>query len=113
MIARTDARTATDALAPGVGAAPLAAAYTVPRHALIRGARAEAMLDRVFGTVAVEELRRGIFCASADLRSGQFGSRSGPPTESVGLSMRMPVLALAQVRGGGCSSTARSSTTCR
>jgi NTE family protein len=88
--------------------------YTLPRHALIRGARVEAMLDRVFETVAIEELRRGFFCASADLRSGQLVvSRSGRPADSVGLSMRMPVLAPAQVRGGGCSSTARSSTTCR
>lgn len=83
-----------------MGAASPAAAYTVPRHALIRGARVEAMLGRVFGTVAIEELRRGSFCAIADLRSGQFVvSRFGPPADSVGLSMRMPVLAPAQVRG--------------
>lgn len=89
-----------DALLRGVGAASRAAAYTVLRHALIRGARVEAMLGRVLGTVAIEELRRGPFCASADLRSGQFVvSRFGPPAESVGLSMRLPVLAPGQVRG--------------
>ena len=30
--------------------------YTVPRHSLIRGDRARAMLTRTFGTVAIEEL---------------------------------------------------------
>jgi predicted acylesterase/phospholipase RssA len=74
--------------------------YTVPRHGLIRGARVEAMLARVFGTLAIEELRRGFFCASADLRSGTLVvSRSGPLGDSVGLSMCMPVLAAPQVRG--------------
>jgi NTE family protein len=74
--------------------------YTLPRHGLIRGARVEAMLRRVFGTLAIEELSRGFFCASADLRSGQLVvGRSGPLYESVGLSLCMPVLAPPQVRG--------------
>jgi NTE family protein len=74
--------------------------YTVPRHGLIRGARVAAMLERVFGTLAIEELSRGFFCASADLRAGELVvSRSGPLAEAVGLSVCMPVLAPPQVRG--------------
>jgi NTE family protein len=74
--------------------------YTLPRHGLIRGARVAAMLERVFGTLAIEELSRGFFCASADLRAGQLVvSRSGPLADSIGLSLCMPVLAPPQVRG--------------
>jgi len=74
--------------------------YTLPRYGLIRGARVATMLQRVFGTLAIEELSRGFFCASADLRAGQLVvSRSGPLGESVGLSLCMPVLAPPQVRG--------------
>jgi NTE family protein len=74
--------------------------YTVPRYGLIRGARVEAMLHRVFGDLAIEELPRGFFCASAELRSGRLVvSRSGPLGDGVGLSMCMPVLAAPQVRG--------------
>jgi len=74
--------------------------YTLPRHGLIRGARVAAMLQRVFGTLAIEELSRGFFCASADLRAWQLVvSRSGPLGDSVGLSLCMPVLAPPQVRG--------------
>jgi predicted acylesterase/phospholipase RssA len=74
--------------------------YTVPRHALIRGHRFEAMLKRVFGTVTIEELGRGFFCASADLRSGELVvSRTGAMWDAVGLSMCLPILAPPQVRG--------------
>jgi NTE family protein len=74
--------------------------YTLPRHGLIRGARVEAMLERVFGSVAIEELPRGFFAAAADLRSGRLVvSRWGRVAESVGLSLCMPLLAPPQVRG--------------
>jgi predicted acylesterase/phospholipase RssA len=74
--------------------------YTIPRHAFIRGGRVEAMLERVFGGAAIEELPRSFFCASADLRSGQLVvSRWGPLGDRVGLSMCMPVIAPPQVRG--------------
>jgi len=54
----------------------------------------------VFGDLAIEELARSFFCASAELRSGKLVvSRSGPLGDSVGLSMCMPVLAPPQVRG--------------
>jgi NTE family protein len=74
--------------------------YTLPRHALIRGERAETMLRRTFGTLAVEELDRSFMCACADLRSGRLVVlRSGPLWWSVGVSMSLPILAPPQVRG--------------
>ena len=74
--------------------------YTVPRHSLIRGDRARAMLTRTFGTVAIEELRRGFFCGSAELRTGELViSRSGSLWDAVATSFAIPVLAPAQVRG--------------
>jgi NTE family protein len=74
--------------------------YTFPRHSLIRGARVEAMLERVFGSVAIEELRRGFCAAAADLRNGRLVvSRWGLVVEGVGLSLCMPLLASPQVRG--------------
>jgi predicted acylesterase/phospholipase RssA len=74
--------------------------WTLPRHALIRGDRAEAMVHRVFGPVAIEELRRSFLCASADLRSGDLVvQRWGSLADSVALSICMPVLAPPQIRG--------------
>jgi NTE family protein len=74
--------------------------YTLPRHSLIRGDRARAMLKRTFGDVAIEELARGFFCGSAELRSGELVvSRWGPLWDAVGTSFAIPVLAPAQVRG--------------
>jgi CRP-like cAMP-binding protein len=74
--------------------------YALPRHGLIRGERVEAMLHRVFGTRAIEELERGFFCAAADCARAarrQPDGLAGP--SSVGLSLCMPVLAAPQVRG--------------
>ena len=74
--------------------------YTVPRHALIRGERVEAMLHRTFGAVAIEELPRSFMCGCGELRSGRLLiARSGPLWESVGFSMCIPILAPPQVRG--------------
>lgn len=74
--------------------------YTLPRHALIRGERARAMLERTFGQVAIEELPRNFMSGCADLRSGQMViSRFGPLREAVGFSMCLPVIAPPQVRG--------------
>ena len=68
--------------------------YTLPRYALIRARRAESMLRRVFGDVAVEELPRPLFTVSADLLSGQMVvNRDGPLVEAVGASMAIPGLA--------------------
>jgi NTE family protein len=74
--------------------------YTMPRHGLIRGARVEAMLHRVFGSVAIEELARSFTCGYAELRNGNLVlARSGPLWEAVGFSMNVPILAPPQVRG--------------
>jgi NTE family protein len=68
--------------------------YTLPRYALIRARRAESMLRRLFGDVAVEELPRPLFTVSADLLSGQMVvNRDGPLVEAVGASMAIPGLA--------------------
>jgi NTE family protein len=74
--------------------------YTIPRHALIRGERARAMLTRSFDGVAIEELRRSFMSGAAELRSAELVvSRWGPLLEAVGTSVCIPVLAPPQVRG--------------
>jgi NTE family protein len=68
--------------------------YTVPRHGLIRGHKAEAMLERVFGDVRVEELPRSFYCASVNLRGGSLViEREGPMVLAVGASMSLPLIA--------------------
>jgi predicted acylesterase/phospholipase RssA len=75
--------------------------YTVPRTSLIRGRRAEAMLRRIFGEVALEELPRSFFTVSADLVSSDLVvHRRGPAWEAVGTSMAIPGLAPPQRRDG-------------
>jgi EmrB/QacA subfamily drug resistance transporter len=75
--------------------------FTVPRWALIRGDRVLAMLDRTFGSVAIEELGRGFFCASADLRRAELVvHRWGGLSEWIGPSLAMPILGPPQVRDG-------------
>jgi EmrB/QacA subfamily drug resistance transporter len=75
--------------------------YTVPRHSLIRGQRAEAMLQRTFGSARIEELDRSFVATTADLRTGeQVATRHGPIWEAVGLSMAIPVLVPPIVRDG-------------
>ena len=74
--------------------------YAIPRHGLIRGFRFEAMLERTFGTAAIEELHRSFVCASADLRGSELVMhRHGLVREHVGTSMAIPILAPPQVRG--------------
>ena len=73
--------------------------YTIPRHGLIRGERARAMLERTFGGASIEELQRSFFAGAAELRSGELVvSRWGPLSEAVGFSFCLPVLAPPQVR---------------
>jgi EmrB/QacA subfamily drug resistance transporter len=68
--------------------------YTLPRHGLIRGHKARAMLERVFGDVNVEELERPFYCASVNLRGSRLQiERSGPLAEAVGASMSLPLIA--------------------
>jgi NTE family protein len=74
--------------------------YTFPRHALIRGERARAMLERTFGDVAIEELARSFMSGATELRSGRLDvARSGPLYEAVGFSLCLPIVAPPQVRG--------------
>jgi NTE family protein len=74
--------------------------FTVPRHALIRGERFQAMLHRMFGTRLIEELPRSFMCGSTELRSGHLEiARHGPLWEAVGFSINLPVIAPPQVRG--------------
>jgi NTE family protein len=73
---------------------------TIPRHALIRGRRFQAMLHRTYGTRLIEELPRSFLSASAELRSRRLEiARHGPLWEAVGLSICLPVIAPPQVRG--------------
>ena len=75
--------------------------YTIPRHSLIRGDRARAMLDRIFGGASIEELERSFFAGAAELRSGDLVvSRWGPLWEAVGFSFCIPVLAAPQIHHG-------------
>ena len=59
-----------------------------PAASLIRGHKAEAMLERVFGDVLLEELARSFYCASVDLRGNRLViDRDGPMMDAVGASM--------------------------
>jgi NTE family protein len=67
--------------------------YTIPRVALIRARKAEAMLRRTFGSTRIEELRRDYFCVSAEMVSAEVVvHRRGPLPEAVGASMSIPGL---------------------
>jgi predicted acylesterase/phospholipase RssA/CRP-like cAMP-binding protein len=67
--------------------------FTLPRHALIRGGRVEAMLERTFGTLAIEELERSFFSASGELRSGALVvHRWGRLVDRVGESIALPII---------------------
>ena len=74
--------------------------YTFPRHALIKGRKAEAMLERVFGEGRIEELSRSFYCASVDLRTSRLLiDRSGPLLDTVGASICLPLIAPPVQRG--------------
>lgn len=74
--------------------------YTLPRRSLIRGERVKAMLQRTFGTIAIEELACSFMCGCTELRTGRFVvERYGPLWETVGFSMCLPVIAPPQMRG--------------
>jgi EmrB/QacA subfamily drug resistance transporter len=74
--------------------------YTLPRHSLIRGRRAEAMGRRTFGSTRIEELQLSFFALAADLRAGEpFVYRHGSLVEAVGSSMSLPGLAPPRIEG--------------
>ncbi|HTR73363.1 MAG TPA: patatin-like phospholipase family protein, partial [Solirubrobacteraceae bacterium] len=67
--------------------------YTIPRHSLVRGKKAEAMTERVFGEVGIEELPRPFYCASVNLKGNRLViDRSGPLVEAVKASMSLPLI---------------------
>lgn len=68
--------------------------YTLPLAALIRGRRAEAMLQRLFGDLQIEELPREFFCVSCDLVTSELiVHRSGDLYRAVGASICLPGIA--------------------
>ena len=68
--------------------------YGLPTVALIRARRARGMLDRLFGTTAIEETPRDFYCVSADLASAEcVVHRRGPLVDAVGASMSLPGMA--------------------
>jgi EmrB/QacA subfamily drug resistance transporter len=68
--------------------------YTIPRAALIRGHKAEAMLERLFGETRIEELACPFYSASANLRGGTLViDRRGPLMLAVGTSLSLPLIA--------------------
>jgi NTE family protein len=74
--------------------------YTVPRSSLIKGHKAEAMLERVFGDVRLEELARPFYCASVDLRENSLLiDRDGPMALAIGASMSLPLIGPPMRRG--------------
>jgi NTE family protein len=76
--------------------------YTLPRVALIRSRKAEAMLERLFGSTLVEELERPLFTVSADLVSSRLVvHRRGSVVYAVGASMSIPGVAPPMRRLGG------------
>ena len=67
--------------------------YTIPRSALIKGRKAEAMLERVFADVRLEELARPFYCASVNLRGNRLLiDRDGPMASAIGASISLPLI---------------------
>jgi len=64
---------------------------TWPRHGLVRGARLDASLRRVFGGALIEDQRIPLFTVSVDLVAAEkVVHRRGPIAEAVALSVRLP-----------------------
>ena len=74
--------------------------YTFPRRSLIKGVKGDAMLERVFGDVRIEELARSFYCTSTDLRGGCLViDRTGPLDRALSASMALPLIGPPRVRG--------------
>ena len=64
---------------------------TWPRHGLVRGARLDASLCRVFGAARIEDQRMPLFTVSVDLVAAEkVVHRRGSIAEAVALSVRLP-----------------------
>jgi NTE family protein len=67
--------------------------YTLPLVSLVRGLRAKAMVQRLFGERLVEELPRQFLCVSSDLVTSQLVlHRRGRLSEAVGASFCLPAI---------------------
>jgi NTE family protein len=67
--------------------------YTIPRASLIKGRKVQAMLDRVFGDVRIEELSRSLYCASVDLGDSSLTiDRHGPLADAIAASIALPLI---------------------
>jgi NTE family protein len=65
--------------------------YTFPRVAITRGRKVTRLLEREYGDVLIEDLRRPFFCISADLASGHaFEHRRGRLAQSLRASVAIP-----------------------
>lgn len=65
--------------------------YGVPVVSLARGIRARAMMQRLFGETAIEDLALDFFCVTADLVTGEaVVHRTGDVLSAVGASMSIP-----------------------
>ncbi len=75
--------------------------YTFPRHALVKGSKGVAVLERIFGEARLEELSRSFYCASADLRAGTLLiDRTGSLVDAVAASMALPLIGPPRQRDG-------------
>ncbi len=75
--------------------------YTFPRSSLIKGQKAEVMLERTFGEARGELLSRSFYCASVDLRAAQLViDRDGSLAEAVASSMALPLIGPPHRRDG-------------
>jgi NTE family protein len=67
--------------------------YTLPLVSLVRGTRAKAMVERLFGEQLVEELPREFLCVSCDLVTSELVlHRRGRLFEAVGASFCLPAI---------------------
>jgi EmrB/QacA subfamily drug resistance transporter len=74
--------------------------YTIPRSSLIKGQKAQAMLERVFGEVRIEELSRSFYSASVDLLASRLVvDRDGSLAQAVAASITLPLIAPPARRG--------------
>ena len=75
--------------------------YTLPRRALIRGQKGQAMARRVFGELRIEDLPKAFYCASTDLRRSELAiHRHGSVAEAVLASISLPILAPPRILEG-------------
>jgi predicted acylesterase/phospholipase RssA/CRP-like cAMP-binding protein len=75
--------------------------YTLPLVALVRGLRAKAMVERIFGERRIEELPREFQCVSCDLVTAELVEhRRGPLFRAVGASFCLPAIGPPVVEGG-------------